>query len=216
MELKSVKLLLGALSFSVLIIAVIVGNTTVSTFLVFVCLAASLAILYPNLAELSNVSENNPKVKSLKTVTIFNVVYFAVIILFSILIDRFEEMGLLSRVFVNFSESQINVISKFAIALILAVPMLFLGNIAPKIPFNRYTGLRMPWTVRDEKTWIVSHRVLGYISLPAAILVFVNVPTDMPLDIYVKFWWLGAFILWIAVPGVFSGIFYYKKQSGDL
>ena len=101
-------------------------------------------------------------------------------------------------------------------ALLLAVPMLFFGNVAPKIPFNRYTGLRLPWTVRDEDTWIVAHRVLGYVSVPIAILLFTNVATDMPLDTYVKFWWLGVVVLWIAIPGIISGVFYYKKWNGKL
>ena len=114
------------------------------------------------------------------------------------------------------SEEQINTASKAFMASVLAVPVLFFGNVAPKIPFNRYTGLRLPWTVRDEETWIVAHRVLGYISIPIAILVFVNVPTDMLLDTYVKFWWLGAVLLWIGIPGLISGVFYYKKWNGKL
>ena len=62
----------------------------------------------------------------------------------------------------------------------------------------------------------MAHRVLGYISIPVAILVFVNVPTDMLLDTYVKFWWLGAVLLWIGIPGLISGVFYYKKWNGKL
>ena len=43
----------------------------------------------------------------------------------------------------------------FAAALVLAV-LLFLGNLAPKLPFSRHTGLRLPWTVADEDTWTVA------------------------------------------------------------
>lgn len=35
------------------------------------------------------------------------------------------------------------------------------GNLAPKLPFSRHTGLRLPWTAADEDTWIVAHRILG-------------------------------------------------------
>lgn len=216
MKLKNVKRVLGGLSFAALIIAVLARNTIVSVILVFLCMAASIVILYPNLAKLSNISEDNPKVKSLKAVTIFNIIFVAVVILLVVLLEHFEEKELLSGMLGNLAEGQVNVLSKFVMALLLAVPMLVFGNVAPKIPFNRYTGLRLPWTVRDEDTWIVAHRVLGYISLPIAILVFANVPTDMPLNTYVKFWWLGAFILWIAIPGVISGIFYSQKWRGKV
>ena len=138
--------------------------------------------------------------------------YLGIIVLFA----TAAEKGVFDRFVSEISEAKLITYSKFLMALLLAVPMLFFGNIAPKIPFNRYTGLRLPWTVRDEDTWIVAHRVLGYISAPIAILLFANVATDMPLDTYVKFWWLGAVILWIGIPGIISGVFYYKKWNGKL
>jgi len=212
MSLKNVKRLLAGLSLAALIIAIISQNSAISTVLVLACVVASLAILYPNLAKLSNVSEDNPKARTLKGVTIFIAVYLGIIVLFA----TAAEKGVFDRFVSEISEAKLITYSKFMMALLLAVPMLFFGNIAPKIPFNRYTGLRLPWTVRDEDTWIVAHRVLGYISAPIAILLFANVATDMPLDTYVKFWWLGAVILWIAIPGIISGVFYYKKWNGKL
>lgn len=212
MSLKNAKRLLAGLSLTALIIAIIARSSTISIVLVLICVAASLAILYPNLAKLSNISEDNPKLKTLKGVTIFTASYFAAIVLFAVAVGN----GVLDRFIVGMPESTLITYVKFLMALILAVAMLFFGNVAPKIPFNRYTGLRLPWTVRDEDTWIVAHRVLSYISIPLAILLFANVCTDMPLDIYVKYWWLGAVILWIGIPGIISGVFYYKKWNGKL
>ena len=212
MSLKNAKRLLAGLSLTALIIAIIARSSTISTVLVLICVAASLAILYPNLAKLSNISEDNPKLKTLKGVTIFTASYFAAIVLFAVAVGN----GVLDRFIAGMPESTLITYVKLLMALILAVAMLFFGNVAPKIPFNRYTGLRLPWTVRDEDTWIVAHRVLSYISIPLAILLFANVCTDMPLDIYVKYWWLGAVILWIGIPGIISGVFYYKKWHGKL
>ncbi len=209
MHLKHAKRALTGLSLAALAVSAFVRSSALAAVLVLVCMAASLAILYPNLAGLSNVSEDNPKVKSLKSVTIFTAGYLVVVILLVVA----AEHGVLDRFAAGMSENQRNIASKLLMALLLAVPMVFFGNAAPKIPFNRYTGLRLPWTVRDEETWIVAHRVLGYISIPIAILLFANVTTDMSLDTYVKFWWLGAVILWIAIPGVISGVFYYKKWN---
>ena len=210
MSLKNAKLLLAVFSLTVLIISCIARNATISTVLVLACVAASLAILYPNLAKLSNVSEDNPKVKTLKGITLFTAAYFAVVISFAVAANN----GIFDRFITEMPENRLITYSKLLMALLLAVPMLFFGNVAPKIPFNRYTGLRLPWTVRDEETWIVAHRVLGYISAPIAILLFTNVAADMSLDVYVQFWWLGAVILWIGIPGLISGVFYYKKWSG--
>jgi len=207
MSLRNAKRLLAGLSIVALIVAAFVRSSTLSTVLVLICIVASLAILYPNLAKLSNVSEDNPKVKSLKFVTIFTVVYLAAVVLFAVAVGN----GVFDRFITGLSEDKLITYSKLFMAVVLAVPMMVFGNIAPKLPFNRYTGLRLPWTVRDEDTWIVAHRVLGYISIPLAILLFANVTTDMPLDTYVKFWWLGAVILWIAIPGIISGVFYWKK-----
>ena len=212
MSLKNAKRLLAGLSMTALFVAIVSRNSTISTVLVLACIVASLAILYPNLAKLSNISEDNPKARTLKGVTIFIAVYLGIIVLFA----TAAEKGVFDRFVSEISEAKLITYSKFLMALLLAVPMLFFGNIAPKIPFNRYTGLRLPWTVRDEDTWIVAHRVLGYISAPIAILLFANVTTDMSLDTYVKFWWLGAVILWIAIPGIISGVFYYKKWNGKL
>lgn len=209
MHLKHAKRALTGLSLAALAVSAFVRSSALAAVLVLVCMAASLAILYPNLAGLSNVSEDNPKVKSLKSVTIFTAGYLVVVVLFVVA----AEHGVLDRFAAGMSENQRNIASKLLMALLLAVPMVFFGNAAPKIPFNRYTGLRLPWTVRDEETWIVAHRVLGYISIPIAILLFANVTTNMSLDTYVKFWWLGAVILWIAIPGVISGVFYYKKWN---
>lgn len=215
-SLKNAKYLLRVLSLTALIIAAIGRNTMVSAILTLICVFASLAVLYPNLAKLSNVSEDNPKVKTLQSVTIFTVVFFGIVVFLAVIIGSLEKRGALAALFNGMSEEQINIVSKAFMALVLAVPVLFFGNVAPKIPFNRYTGLRLPWTVRDEETWIVAHRVLGYISGHIAILVFVNVPTDMLLDTYVKFWWLGVVLLWIGIPGLISGVFYYRKWNGKL
>lgn len=212
MSLRNAKRLLAGFSLAALFIAILARNSTISTVLVLACIVASLAILYPNLAKLSNISEDNPKAKTLKGVTIFIAVYLGIIVLFATAVGK----GVFDRFVSQMSEAKLIIYSKFLMALLLAVPMLFFGNVAPKIPFNRYTGLRLPWTVRDEDTWIVAHRVLGYISAPIAILLFANVTTDMSLDTYVKFWWLGAVIFWIAIPGIISGVFYYKKWNGKL
>lgn len=53
----------------------------------------------------------------------------------------------------------------FAVIVILLV-----GNAAPKLPINHVVGVRMPWTMQDEDTWRMTHRVMGYCSFPVALI----------------------------------------------
>ena len=112
MSLKNAKYLLGVFSLTALIIAAIGRNTIVSTVLTLICVFASLAILYPNLAKLSNVSEDNPKVKTLKSVTIFTIIFFGIIVLLVVMISQLEKRGVLAELINSMSEEQINTASK--------------------------------------------------------------------------------------------------------
>lgn len=210
MDLKRARQLLSLLSLAALLTAAVLRDSAVATILTLLCLLAALAVLYPRLAELSHISADSPRVRPLRSVTIFNVLFVAVL---ALLAWGWERFGAGSPLAAALSQGTA---AKGLLALTLAVPMLFLGNVAPRLPFNRYTGLRLPWTVRDEETWIVAHRVLGYVSLPLALLVLVNVPTDMPLDTYARVWWLGAVALWLGIPGGISALFYYRKWHGTL
>ena len=154
--------------------------------------AACLVILYRNMDSLTGYSEENPKNRSMKWITVFN----GVLLLLCIGVVWLGENGYLG----NVSEEWL------AVALV-SVVMVVLGNLAPKIPFNRYTGLRLPWTVRDEDTWRLAHRILGYISFPlvflygALLLCGVEIGTATGVVIF----------SWIVIPGGISFLFYRRK-----
>ena len=94
----------------------------------------------------------------------------------------------------------------------ITVIMIFLGIVSPRLPFQRHTGLRLPWTVHDEDTWNVAHRILGIISLPLALL---YVAASLTLDAFDSVT-IAAIALWIGIPGVLSYIYYWKKYHGKL
>ena len=98
-------------------------------------------------------------------------------------------------------------------AVIMCGIMLFGGFISPRLPYNRHTGLRLPWTVRDEDTWNVAHRVLGYISLPMTMLYLAAALTVRNADAAAAAATV-CFILWIGIPGLVSYIFFWKKLHG--
>lgn len=154
--------------------------------------AACLVILYRNMDSLTGYSEENPKNRTMKWITVFN----GVLLLLCIGVVWLGENGYLG----NVSEEWL------AVALV-SVVMVVLGNLAPKIPFNRYTGLRLPWTVRDEDTWRLAHRILGYISFPlvflygALLLCGVEIGTATGVVIF----------SWIIIPGGISFLFFRRK-----
>ena len=95
----------------------------------------------------------------------------------------------------------------FAMAIVSCV-MIFAGIVSPKLPYNRHTGLRLPWTVQDEDTWNVAHRVIGYISLPIVLLYVACTWTVSNFELVT----MCAMILWIGIPGIVSYLFFYRKM----
>ena len=88
----------------------------------------------------------------------------------------------------------------------IIIIIVWFGNIAGKIPFNRYIGLRLPWLLADEETWNIGHRLLEYCSLPLAIIYLGLIPfvNNKNLAICIV-------ALWIIIPGVISYLFYKRK-----
>lgn len=186
------------ISFSIaaMLTALIIKNEIISLILVGICMLASVVILYRNLALLTSVTTDDLKTGVLRTTTIFNSAVFAVGIIFAVLV-AFD--------LVTFSENDEKM---FAMALVSCV-IIFSGIISPKLPYSKHTGLRLPWTVQDEDTWNVAHKVLGYIATPIALLYIACSLTISNFEVIT----LCAMVAWIGIPGIVSYLFYNNKQS---
>lgn len=182
------------LSFAAMLIALMVKNEVVSIILVGTCLLSSVIILYRNLALLTSVTTDDMKIGVLRAATIFNICIIAAGIIISALIAS----GVIS-----FSENQ----EKMLAALLISCVMVFAGIISPKLPFSRHTGLRLPWTVHDEETWNLAHKIIGYISLPITILYLTGVFT-IP---YFETVTVIAMLIWLGIPSGISYIFLRRK-----
>lgn len=185
------------LSIAAMLIALIVKNEIVSILLVGACMLVAVIVLYHNLALLTSLTTDDLKIGVLRTTTIFNIIVLVIGIIFAILV-AFDIL--------TFSE---NGEKMFAMALVSCV-MIFAGIISPKLPYSRHTGLRLPWTVCDEDTWNIAHSILGYISLPIALLYIACTLTISNFEIVT----LCAMAAWIGIPGVISYLFSKKKMSG--
>ena len=191
------RCLILLLSFAALLIALRMENQLVSIFLVGGCILAALVILYRNLALLTRITTADMRIGTLKVATIFN---FAILVL--ALVVAALDRGAVTEL----AETEGKLL---AMGLVCAV-ILFGGIISPRLPFNRHTGLRLPWTVQDEDTWNVAHRVIGYISLPVVLLYLAAAFTIPDFEAVT----VAVMLLWIGVPGLLSLAFWWKKYHG--
>ena len=188
-----------ALSFISLILALTINNELLSILSIGICLLLSILILYRNLALLTSLTTNDMRIHALRTATIFNVFIFLICMILSLFIG-------LDFIKINAEDEKL-----FAMAIVSCV-ILFSGIISPKLPFTKHTGLRLPWTVQDEDTRNLAHRIIGYISIPIVIL---YIAATLSIDNFEAVT-LCAMIAWIGIPGVLSLIYYCKKSTGHI
>ena len=152
----------------------------------------ALIVLDLKAPQITNLSVDNPKVKTIRAINRMTILIITLIYVTIVLSPK--ELELLIE------DNEVIVVG------LLSLFMMIIGNLSPKIPFNRYLGLRLPWTIRDEDTWKVAHRIMGYISFPIAIFQFILI-FYYSLETAVR---LGI-LTWIIIPSVYSLWFYYRK-----
>ena len=187
------------LSFASMLAVLGIKNPVVSVVLSGGCILAAVFILYRNLALMTSVTTDDMRLKVLKITTIFNIG----ILMAGIILAALTAAGVL-----RFSEQEEKMTAMFIVACI----MVFMGIVSPKLPFTRHTGLRLPWTIRDQETWDLAHRILGYISLPLALL---YVACSLTMESFQQIT-LVTVLLWIGIPGGISYIFYWRKMHGNV
>lgn len=185
------------LSFAALFAAAVVRDPLISLAAVGLCLAAALLILFRNLSLLSEKTPSAAQLNALKAVTVFNAVLLALL---------FVLCGLLQAGAVALTERQ----ESYLLMGICACVLLFFGALCPRLPFQRHTGLRLPWTVRDEETWTLAHKIIGVISLPVT-LVYLAAALIWSEPEKVGVVSVIAIGVYIGIPAVASLIFFWKK-----
>lgn len=186
-------------SFMAMLIALLVENEIASILLVGLCVFATVLVLYRNLALLTSTTTNDLRLGILRITSLFNVGILIVGIAFSLLV-AFD--------IISFSENSEKL---FAMGLVSCV-ILFAGIMAPKLPYTKHTGLRLPWTVQDEDTWNTAHKIIGYISFPVVLLYIACTWTISNFEIVT----LCTMIIWIGIPGGITYVHFFKKLHSHL
>lgn len=185
------------LSFAALMVVILVENSLVSLLLVGSCMVLALVLLYRNLSLLCERTVSVSQMKALKVVTVFNVVFLIVLL---------AVCGLMQAKMISLTGQQ----ERWLLMGIFSCLFLFFGTLSPRLPFQRHTGLRLPWTVQDEDTWNLAHRVIGVIALPLTLLYLAAACSVSEMDQVAKISVL-ALVLYIGIPGVISLVYFWKK-----
>ena len=168
-----------------------INNIFIKITIISLGILISLITIYKNVNNITNLSKENVKIKVLKKVIISILIFF---ILFALIISLKNLL----------SQNEINNL----LLILFTLYFIYLGNLSPAIPFNRYVGLRLPWTVADEITWRYAHNILGYISFPIAILMFlIGFFYDFKIAV------LSSVLIMAFIPSILSFIYYKKSHQ---
>ena len=187
------------LSFASLMAALGIKSPVVSIVLSGACILLAVLVLYRNMALLTSITTDDMRIKTLRVTNIVNVM---TLLLCTVL------AGLTAADVVIFTQHEEKMFALFLVSCV----MIFAGIVSPRLPFTRHTGLRLPWTVQDQETWDLAHRVIGYISLPVALLYIACALTVEDFEMVT----LVAMLVWIGVPGGISFVYFWKKTHGRL
>lgn len=185
------------LTFLAMFIMLAVNNEMVSLVFSGACILVAVGVLYRNLALLTSVTTDDMRLGVLRLTTMVNIGVLVLVMGVTALI----EMDVL-----HFNEASEKL---FAMILVTGI-IVFTGIVSQKLPFTCHTGLRLPWTVSDEETWNVAHRIIGIISVPLAVL-YIACALTLPNFETVT---VVTVLLWIAIPGGLSYLYYWKKMHG--
>ena len=185
-------------TFLSMMITMSVKNEVVSILMAGICMLIAGIVLYRNLALFTSLTTDDLRIGIFRVTTLCNISILIIGIVFAFLsaVDV-----------ITFSENG----EKLFAMVLLSCIMVFIGIVSPKLPYNRYTGLRLPWTVRDEDTWKIAHRILGFISFPMVLLYIACALTISDFEIVS----VVTMLIWISIPGGISYIYFYKKYHSN-
>ena len=192
-KIKIEEVILVSVSLIALVGGLLLKNKVFSYTAPGLLILCSIFILGRHIPEFASLSADNPKIKTMRFLNWFTIGVVILGVAFSVVFEK--------QVLIDLQENWVSLV-------LVTLLMVVIGNFAPKLPFNRYMGLRLPWTVRDEETWILAHRILGYITFP---LVICFIVLSQFLDSRTCI--IATLLTWIIIPGVISGLFYIKKYK---
>ena len=114
-----------------------------------------------------------------------------------------------------------NVNVQAVVTIIVGVLFVVVGNYLPKCRQNRSIGIRIPWTLKNEKVWNKTHRLGGITGVIGGSIMIAGSILGMLMPEHAFAWSFGSLIpgllLTVAVPTVYSFALYRRlKKEGNL
>ena len=194
MDIKKIRIIFFAGSFILIGLGFLSQNNNIKATVIGLIGLVLLGIFDRYTPVIAGLSEDNPKIKTMRRLNRFSMLFLVV---FSILFTWFPELN-------NALSDEGGLLQLFLAAIIMIV----IGNAAPKLPFNRHMGLRLPWTIRDEAVWRVAHKILGYVTFPLAVLMIIAGLIFDYEQIPVYF-----LLAWILIPSIYSLVYSLTKNN---
>ena len=93
----------------------------------------------------------------------------------------------------------------------LGIMFMLIANVLPRLRPNWWIGIRTPWTLSSEQSWIRTHRLGGQLGIPMGILIMILawvLPTSKLMILAV----LVPVLLWALIT---AGASYFYAKDRD-
>lgn len=172
-----------------LLLCALIPSEPIRSYVVLGGMAIALISVHIFMPSITQLSKENPKVKTLRRINIF----ITIILLIGIIIQNYF----------SYEKSNQN---HFILLIFSCLVVFVIGIAAPKLPVNGLIGIRLPWVMSNEVVWKATHKVMGYCSFPISIIMAVG-------GIYINsvFFAIGGLLAWALIPTIYS-CYYYSKN----
>ena len=160
----------------------VIGLILVSSFLIINCV---------NAPKILGVSNNNLKVKTIRKLQIFILIY--VVARFLIPILSIDEL---------FSKE----INEKILVIVNAIAIMYFGNLLPKLQIQKNIDAKNTWAIGDEYVWKRASKIFAYLSF---IIGFTMIISSFYFS-YTTVMNVCHFI-WIGIPSIYLLFYYWKK-----
>ncbi|GHF30316.1 hypothetical protein GCM10017044_27130 [Kordiimonas sediminis] len=84
----------------------------------------------------------------------------------------------------------------------VALMLLFVGNMLVNLPLNHVMGIRLPWTVNNDKNWQKTHTFARAVFTVTALILIITIPL-VPESIAIRFTLFACLLAGIS-PAIYS------------
>lgn len=99
-------------------------------------------------------------------------------------------------------------IGKF-VTFFVAVLFIVMGNYMPKVRYNYFLGIRVPWTLASERVWKKTHRFGGKLFVIAGIIILLSVF----LSALIRFWLVMICTMGTAIASTIYSYLIYRQED---